>query len=83
MRPPGAMVIAVRIGFDAARWRPAVIPLFSFRTGLRFQHDFDTAVLHVHEQLIALGRVLKTHAVRDHEAGIDISVLNPFENGRK
>src|SRR5262249_59151303 len=48
-------------------------------SSVRFEHDLDAVVLFVQEHVIPFGRLTEPQAVRDDETGIDLPVLNPFE----
>src|SRR5437868_9331062 len=56
-----------------------MMALASLYRGSRLEHDLDAIVLLVQEDVIAFGRVVEPHAVRDNEARIDLALLDPFE----
>src|SRR5690348_16143701 len=48
---------------------------------MRLHHDLDAIVLFFPEHGISLRSLIERHAVRDHEARIDLAFLNSFEQG--
>ena len=47
---------------------------------IRLENDLYTVIFFVQEGLISFGRIFQTHAVRDDETWVNLTVLNFFES---
>src|SRR5579885_1233993 len=60
-----------------------VSPLSECSILLRREHDLDAAVLFLLKRSVGRGRFFQRNTMRDHEGGIDLALLDSFEQGTR